>query len=355
VHNIGVIEEAIKKRYRQLLSIDSSQVSLLEDIASAIAKAISGGGCVFAFGNGGSAAEAQHFTTELVGRFKNNRKSLPAISLCADTSALTAIANDFGFESIFSRQVESLANTSDIVVGFSTSGRSPNVLAGLAEAKKRGSKTVLFTGNNQHEISPLADLVMQIGGTETAIVQECHLMIIHILCELIEDKLELSQSQPSHTASEVVYDRDLAKFNFPKDKSIVWVNGCFDILHEGHLRLINSGGSAGEYLIVGINSDESIRQLKGEDRPFISENARAQTLLQLPFIDLVVIFSDSNPLSVLKIINPTIVIKGQEYKDQDFPEKKYLQEIGCKLVFMQQIPNLSTSLILQTLKAKGEK
>jgi len=134
----------MRARYREFLSIGDVQIDLVHSLADAISKAFILGHRVYAFGNGGSAAQAQHFTAELIGRFKGNRKSLPTISLCTDTAAMTAISNDFGFNFVFSRQVESLVGSGDVVIGFTTSGTSPNVLAGLAEAKKRGALAVLI-------------------------------------------------------------------------------------------------------------------------------------------------------------------------------------------------------------------
>lgn len=345
-----MIRREIQSRYRQLLAISDSQIIQIETLATEISEAFKAGKRLYAFGNGGSAAEAQHFTTELIGRFNTNRKSLPAISLCSDTSALTCIANDFGYDAIFSRQVEGLVEEGDVVFGFTTSGRSTNVLLGLDAAKKMGGLTVLVTGNNNGVTQDLADTVFRIGGNETAIIQESHLMLIHLLSELIEINMELKISPIETQKPRIIYDSQFERQLLRDGETTVWVNGCFDILHEGHLMLLNSASQAGPYLIVGINSDSSVKKLKGVGRPFIAEMSRARTIAQLPFVDLVIIFSEENPLEILKTVRPNIVVKGDIYKDKNFKEKDFLIEIGCEILFTHHISGISTSAIINDIR-----
>ncbi len=141
------------------------------------------------FGNGGSAADAQHFAAEIAGRFKIERRALPAIALTTDTSILTAIGNDYGFDRIFSRQVEALAVAGDIAVGISTSGNSPNVALALEAARNQGCRTVALLGKDGGTICKLADLAIIIPSFDTPHIQEGHITIIHILCDLIEQGL----------------------------------------------------------------------------------------------------------------------------------------------------------------------
>lgn len=344
-----VIRREIQSRYRQLLAISDSQILQIETLATQISEAFKSGKRVYSFGNGGSAAEAQHFTTELIGRFKENRKSLPAISLNADTSAITCIANDFGYDQIFSRQVEGLVEQGDVVIGFTTSGKSVNVLAGLDSAKKIGGLTVLITGDNNGISQDLADTVIRIGGAETALIQESHLMLIHILSELIEINMELKMPPVVNQNPRIIYDYEFKREHLPESDAIVWVNGCFDILHEGHLMLLNTASRAGNYIVVGINSDSSVKKLKGANRPFISEMNRARTIAQLQFVDLVVIFSDENPLAILKTVKPNTVVKGDIYREENFKEKDFLVEIGCEILFTDHLSGISTSAIISNI------
>lgn len=343
----------MRARYREFLSIGDVQIDLVHSLADAISKAFISGHRVYAFGNGGSAAQAQHFTAELIGRFKGNRKSLPAISLCTDTAAMTAISNDFGFNFVFSRQVESLVESGDVVIGFTTSGTSPNVLAGLAEAKKKGALAVLISGNKGLINPESGDLIIEVGGCETAIIQEIHLALIHIVCELIESNMGLSKGEVGRTPPRLIYGSNISEFQFPPTESIVWVNGCFDLLHEGHLQLLNKASRLGSFLVVGINSDQSIKRIKGNSRPYIPEEARARTLLQFPFVEVVVIFSEDTPLTVLKSLRPGKVVKGAEYQDRDYPERFFLNEIGCSIVYANEVKGVSTTQIVDRILSNG--
>ncbi len=161
----------------------------IADLAGLIADALAGGAKLLIMGNGGSAADSQHFAAEIVGRFKMERRGLPAIALTTDTSILTAIGNDYGFDAIFSRQVEALANPGDVVIGFSTSGNSPNVLKALNLARERGCRTVGLLGRDGGSIKPVCDLPLVVPSFDTPRIQEAHITIIHIVCDLVEKKL----------------------------------------------------------------------------------------------------------------------------------------------------------------------
>jgi D-sedoheptulose 7-phosphate isomerase len=154
--------------------------------AGAISKALTAGHKVLAFGNGGSAADAQHFIAELVGRFEHERPGLPGISLTTDTSILTAVANDYGYDKIFTRQVEALGVRGDVAFGISTSGKSPNVLAALELARARGLVTIALTGRDGGPIGKAVDVHLNVAESSTARVQEVHITIIHAICALID-------------------------------------------------------------------------------------------------------------------------------------------------------------------------
>ena len=153
-------------------------------------KSIKKGNKIILFGNGGSAADAQHIATELVVRYKKNRKSIPSISLSTDTSTLTAIGNDFSFNRIFSRQIESIGKNGDIAVGISTSGKSPNILNALDLAKRKKIISVLLTKKNypnKKKINRITDIVLGVPAKETARVQELHILLGHLLCAALDE------------------------------------------------------------------------------------------------------------------------------------------------------------------------
>ena len=140
-------------------------------------------------GNGGSAADSQHLAAEFVGRFEGEREPLPAIAFSTDTSILTAVANDYGYESVFERQVQAMCRPSDVVVGISTSGNSPNVLRGLEKAREIGAYTVALTGETGGAMPRACDACIRVASTSAARIQEAHILIGHALCELVERKL----------------------------------------------------------------------------------------------------------------------------------------------------------------------
>jgi D-sedoheptulose 7-phosphate isomerase len=183
----------IKKQlqdHRALIDLlERDMAPLIAEMGSLISTALTNGNKLLVMGNGGSAADSQHFVAEIVGRFKMERKALPAVALSTDTSILTAIGNDYGFESIFSRQVEALGMPGDIVVGLSTSGNSPNVLKALRIARERGCRTIGLLGKDGGSIKDVCDLALVVPSTDTPRIQEGHITVIHIVCDLVEKAL----------------------------------------------------------------------------------------------------------------------------------------------------------------------
>jgi len=157
--------------------------------AQAIAEALGAGGKLLAFGNGGSAADAQHVAAELVGRFQKERAAIPAIALTVDTSVLTSVANDYSFKQVFARQVQALGRPGDVAIGISTSGESPNVLIALQAAKAQGLKTVALTGRDGGSVGRAADIHVNVPDQNAARVQEVHRTLMHVICEIVEDGL----------------------------------------------------------------------------------------------------------------------------------------------------------------------
>ena len=166
----------------------AGDVTAVVKAAEAIAAALKSGRTVLVFGNGGSAADAQHFAAELVGRYEKDRKAWPAVALTTDTSALTAIGNDYGFDRVFARQIEALGRQGDVAIGISTSGKSPNVLRALEAANARGLVTIALTGRGG-EAGTMATLHVRVDEERTARVQEVHATLLHAICELVESDL----------------------------------------------------------------------------------------------------------------------------------------------------------------------
>ncbi len=164
-------------------------VGKIKDIADLMIDCLKKNGKVILFGNGGSASDSQHIAAELVGRFKRDRTALNAIALTTNTSILTALANDYGYEIIFAKQIEAIGQKNDICIGISTSGKAKNVALGIKQAKKMGIKTIALSGGDGGELDKLADVSLLVPSTVTARVQESHITIGHILCELVEQTL----------------------------------------------------------------------------------------------------------------------------------------------------------------------
>jgi D-sedoheptulose 7-phosphate isomerase len=169
--------------------IEEAAARLVEPLASAaglLGDALIAGRRAYVFGNGGSASDAQHIAGELVGRFFLERQALPAVALTTDTSILTAVANDLGFEQIFARQLEALAREGDVAVALSTSGNSPNILSALQRAKEIGMRTIVFTGRGGGQAAAFADVLLDADSDLSPRIQETHAVMYHILCELVE-------------------------------------------------------------------------------------------------------------------------------------------------------------------------
>ncbi len=168
-----------------------TNISQINDIADKIYDCLTrSNGKVLLMGNGGSAADCQHIAAELMVRYRNNRKALPAIALTTDTSILTAAANDFGYDSVFARQIEALATANDIVIGITTSGKSQNIIQGFKAASKLGAYSIGLTGKNGGQLKSITDELIKVPSEKTARIQEAHIFIGHLLCELIDSKFE---------------------------------------------------------------------------------------------------------------------------------------------------------------------
>ncbi len=166
-----------------------SCVPLIEKMARAVTDCLKNGGTLYFMGNGGSASDSQHLAAEFVGRYEKERRALRAVALTTDTSILTAVGNDYGFERVFERQIEALGRKGDVVFAISTSGNSKNVLRAVHKAKEMGLVTIGFTGGSGGELKSLTDLTFVVPSKKTSRIQEAHIMVGHILCECVDELL----------------------------------------------------------------------------------------------------------------------------------------------------------------------
>jgi D-sedoheptulose 7-phosphate isomerase len=185
--NLEIIEKEIQDHIELASYLKEVLPSLINEASDHILNAINNGNKVILFGNGGSASDAQHIAAEFTGRFVKERKGLPAMALTTDTSALTAIGNDYGFNFIFSRQVEAIAKSGDIIIGISTSGDSENVYSAIELANKLGCFTISFTGKDGGRIKTVSKLNININSPITARIQEMHILVGHLICSVVDN------------------------------------------------------------------------------------------------------------------------------------------------------------------------
>ena len=180
---------ALEEHARVVAAIQRTLLPDIQDAAHRLTACFRAGGKLLAMGNGGSAADAQHIVAEMVGRYRRERRPLPAIALTVDPSITTAVSNDYGFDEVFARQVRAHARAGDIVLGISTSGNSENVVRGLRAARELGATTLVLAGATGGRLRELADCALLAPSTETPRIQEAHVTIVHLLCDLIDDAI----------------------------------------------------------------------------------------------------------------------------------------------------------------------
>lgn len=204
MHLHHIIKAELQKTQEAITAMlaDQTFLTLIESVTQECVQALRSGCKIMFVGNGGSAADAQHLAAELVSRLSYDRPALAALALTTDTSALTAIGNDYGFETLFSRQVESLGRKGDVLIGISTSGKSKNILAALQKAREIGIKTIGMTGKNGQMMASYVDHLVQAPSANTQKIQECHIILGHILCGLIEETFFGKSHNPARQAVE---------------------------------------------------------------------------------------------------------------------------------------------------------
>ncbi|MDB4942536.1 MAG: HldE-like bifunctional protein [Labilithrix sp.] len=325
--------------------------------ASLVVECLRAGGKVLLFGNGGSAADAQHISAELVGRFTVDRPPLAAIALTVDTSAITAIANDFGFDHVFERQLRALGRPGDVAIAISTSGRSESVLRAVRAARETGMKVVGLTGEAGRPFAALCDAAVIVPTRETARIQELHITVGHILCAIAEAELfgiapppfALRPETKGVTLEELLPVRERYR---AQGRTVVWTNGCFDILHVGHVESLKAARRLGDVLMVGVNDDAQVARMKGPGRPIHSLEQRIAVLGALEMVDHVVGFTEPDPSRILGLLRPDIHCKGADYAPPHgapIPEADVVRGYGGRIEFLPLVAGVSTTSIARRL------
>jgi rfaE bifunctional protein nucleotidyltransferase chain/domain len=310
------------------------------------------GGKLLVFGNGGSAADAQHLAAEFVGRFELDRQALPAIALTTDSSALTAIANDFGYENVFARQVGALGRRGDVALAISTSGESPNVLHGVAAAAAAGMRTLGLVGDGTSALALAVDVALAVRGATSAEVQEAQLVVEHELCRQVERRLGAASGGADGGPGRVVAWEMLLDEREQWRRAglrVVWSNGAFDLLHHGHVRSLEAAKELGDVLVVGVNADETVRRLKGAGRPVVPAAERAEVVAALRAVDRVVVFDEPTPELALDRLRPEVHAKGADYGDRPMPERSLVESYGGRVVLLPFVDGVSTTSIVSRL------
>jgi phosphoheptose isomerase len=352
-----VVQQAIASALRDGARLRYATLAACGDeIAKAarlVVDALGRGNKVLVFGNGGSAADAQHIAAELVGRFVAERAPLPGIALTVDTSALTAIANDYGFEQVFARQVGGLGQEGDVAIGITTSGGSPNVLAAIAVAREKKMKIIGLTGAKGTSLADRCDACVVVPSKNTARIQEVHITVGHLICEAVDALLAARAEDAGAVvgvgAGKVVSVDELVAMRAQwkrEGRTVAWTNGVFDVLHAGHLASLRAARQHGDVLVVGINADETVRAAKGPNRPVFPAAERAELLAALEVVDHVVVFTEPTPSEVLSRVKPDVHCKGADYAPPDgapMPEAEIVRAYGGTIAFLPLVPQRSTS------------
>jgi len=317
------------------------------------------GGKLLLFGNGGSAADAQHIAAELVGRFTVDRAPLAALALTVDSSALTSIANDFGYAHVFERQLRALGREGDVAIAITTSGRSESVLRGVRAARDMGIRVIGFTGASGGAFAAECDVGIVVPSADTARIQECHIAVGHVICAVAEAELCGVEAVPIHESAagdskEIALDALLAlrAWYRARKRTVVWTNGVFDILHPGHIESLRAARRLGDVLVVGINNDAQVRRAKGDTRPIHTAAQRAAVLSAIEVVDHVLVFSEPTPREVLARLQPEIHCKGADYAPPNgapLPEGDVVRAYGGRIEFLPFVDGHSTTAIARRL------
>jgi rfaE bifunctional protein nucleotidyltransferase chain/domain len=313
----------------------------------AMCRTLRQGGKILAFGNGGSAADAEHFVGELTGRFLYDRAPLPGIALTAGSAGFTAISNDYGYDLVFERQLRALGKPGDLAFGITTSGNSKNVILALQAARELRITTVAMTGAKDSQAATTADITLRSPSRETPRIQELHAIFIHSLCRGIEATLFPKDATPL-PAHKIIGPDEIPGFAraLAPYKS-VFTNGCYDILHPGHVTLLQTARAFGDLLVLGLNSDDSVKRLKGPTRPYHPFANRALVLAALAVVDFVVGFDEDTPLELIRQLTPRVLVKGGDYTRETIVGADWVESHGGEVRVVPLVEGHSTTRILQ--------
>lgn len=330
-----------------LTSVGPTQTTAFATAVSLVAECLKAGNKLLVCGNGGSAADAEHLAGEIVGRFGFDRPSLPCVSLCTPSATFTAIANDYGYDRVFQRQVQGFARPGDVLIGISTSGNSGNVVAAFEQARELKLKTIALTGSRDSKLSDLADICLRSPSEKTPRIQEIHAVMIHSLCRAVEEILFPEKAPIGLPPGKIITASQLENFAAAlKNWRSVFTNGCFDVLHPGHVYVLNEARKFGDLLIVGLNSDASIARLKGPTRPYHRFADRAAVLAALSMVDYVVEFDEDTPARLIECLTPKILVKGGDYSIDTIVGAKHVISHGGEVKVVELLEGHSTTGIL---------
>lgn len=294
-------------------TLAADYVPQIRAIALAAVRTLLSGKKILLCGNGGSASDAEHIAAEFVGRFRRDRVPLPAIALTANGADLTAIGNDFGFDNVFSRQVYALGQPGDLLIAISTSGRSRNVREAIKAGGEAGMTTVCLTGARGADMAALCDLSLVVPTAETAHIQESHMAVCHLMCEIVDEEvLNRSDSGAGVPRNKLVSPEELLSLR-PRweaaGQTVVWMSGTFDALHVGQLRALRQAKALGHVLVVGVNSDNNVLSVNGAERILIPEAERAELVAALDCVDHVVLAAETTPDWLGTTLKPDVECK----------------------------------------------
>ncbi|MBF0545146.1 MAG: D-glycero-beta-D-manno-heptose 1-phosphate adenylyltransferase [Candidatus Riflebacteria bacterium] len=329
-------------------NLNSEITNSFEKAICLIVKALKTEKKILVFGNGGSASDAEHFAGEIVGRFGYDRNPLACLSLTCPTAVFTAISNDYGYEQVFKRQLLGLGKPGDVAIGITTSGNSTNVVLALEAAVNAGIHTIAMTGAKDSKVSQIANVVLRAPSEYTPRIQEIHGLMIHSLCRGIELEIFPKPENFYLPYKKLIENNEITNFAKAAAKyKIVFTNGCFDILHPGHVMLLKKARTLGDFLVLGLNTDESIRKIKGPSRPYHNLKDRIDVLSALSCVDYIIPFPEETPLNLIQQLCPTILVKGGDYASNSVVGAEWVLKHGGKVEIIPLKEGHSTSKILE--------
>jgi rfaE bifunctional protein nucleotidyltransferase chain/domain len=356
----ALIQQRLRERADLLREFGRECSNSVQAAADAVVECLARGKRILVLGNGESARDAEYFAAELIDRFKSDRLPIPALAVTTDTSTLTAVWNTRGFEEVLARRIRAAVSSGDVVIAISTSGRSPDILKAVRAAREAGANTIGLTSEDGHPLTEAVDIGILVPSTSAARIQEVHIAALHILCELVESSLLPAIGWLTNVPKGIVAWGDLLKLRdgwAREGKVVAWTNGCFDVLHVGHLHSLEQAKKLGDVLVVGINTDAAVRELKGQDRPIFPVEERMRLVAGFRTTDYVVEFDGLTPEGALLELRPDVHVKGEDYappSGKPMPEKEVVESYGGRIEFVSIIPTRSTTAVARRIPRSGD-